>query len=273
MISIMGTEPELDGVPETALWTLHHRAREAEHPRTVLPDPMAIELRNKFDFPFEERFGAGFPAQSQTLALRARAFDDEIRRYLARRRHATVVALGEGFETTFWRVDNGAVQWLTVDLPETVALRRRLLPHGPRQRTHAGSALDTEWMDDVDPSRGVLITAQGLLMYLQPEQATGLIAACAGRFPGGTMVFDAITPLVNRQVVQHSGGYTPPPLHWFLRARELPQLRALHPAITRVREVRGRTGRGLPGWFAPRLHLIPFAGRDRPMVVALDFST
>ena len=53
-----------------------------------------------------------------------------------------MVALGEGLETQFWRVDNGSVLWLTVDLPEVVELRRQLLPSDPRARAIAGSALD-----------------------------------------------------------------------------------------------------------------------------------
>ena len=36
----------------------------------------------------------------------------------------------------------------------------------------------------------MFITAEGLLMYLQPDEALGLIAACAERFPGGRMMFD-----------------------------------------------------------------------------------
>ena len=45
-------------------------------------------------------------------------------------------------------------------------------------------------MDDVDPAQGVFITAEGLLMYLQPDEALGLIKECARRFPGGQMMFD-----------------------------------------------------------------------------------
>ena len=40
-------------------------------------------------------------------------------RFLAANPDGTVVALGEGLETGFWRVDNGSVNWLTVELPET----------------------------------------------------------------------------------------------------------------------------------------------------------
>src|SRR6266545_4704653 len=121
----MGIDPGLSGVPETALWTLYHRTRESRRPDTVLPDPVALRLIAEFDYPFEARFGHGFPAQAQTMALRARVFDDEVRRFLAEHPDGTVVALGEGLETGFWRVDNGRVRWLAVDLPETIALRSR----------------------------------------------------------------------------------------------------------------------------------------------------
>jgi O-methyltransferase involved in polyketide biosynthesis len=39
-------------------------------------------------------------------------------------------------------------------------------------------------MDQVDPTHGVfVITAEGLLTYLEPQQALDLIAECAGRSP------------------------------------------------------------------------------------------
>jgi O-methyltransferase involved in polyketide biosynthesis len=34
----------LEGVPETMLWTLYHRAVEARRPDAVLDDPMALKL-------------------------------------------------------------------------------------------------------------------------------------------------------------------------------------------------------------------------------------
>jgi O-methyltransferase involved in polyketide biosynthesis len=270
----MGIDPGLGGVPETALWTLYHRVREARRPDTVLPDPVALRLIEQFDYPFEARFGTGFPVQPQVMALRARTFDDEVRRFLADHPGGQVVALGEGLETTFWRIGDPQVRWLTVDLPQLVDLRQRLLPSSDRIRYCAGSALDLAWMDDVDPSRGVLVTAQGLLMYFRAEEAEGLIASVAGRFPGGRMVFDAITLAIDEQVVRHVRGrnaFVPPPLHWFVDPADLPRLQALHPAINGVREVKPKAGRGLAGWLAPRLNRVPVLARRRPMIVVVDF--
>src|SRR5205814_236282 len=83
-----------------------------------------------------------------------------------------------------------------------------------RQQTFAGSALDLRWMDEVDPSRGVLLTAQGLLMYLHPVEVAELVAACAERFPGAALVFDAIPRWLSARTPRgemRAGGYTSPP--------------------------------------------------------------
>src|SRR4051812_39373294 len=151
---------ELGGVPETLLWTLYHRAIEARRPDAILIDPQAVALVDAIDYPFAERFGGpAFVAQAQ--ALRVQRFDTEVRRFLTAVPDGTVVALGEGLETQFWRVDNGRVHWVTVDVPETVEVRERLLEHGDRQTLIAASAFDERWMDEIDPAHGLLITAQG----------------------------------------------------------------------------------------------------------------
>jgi O-methyltransferase involved in polyketide biosynthesis len=73
-------------------------------------------------------------------ALRVRTIDAALRRVLAGAPDATMVAVGEGFETQFWRVDDGRLRWLTLDLPEVVAVRRKVLPdsatHCPTGTAH-----------------------------------------------------------------------------------------------------------------------------------------
>src|SRR5512139_1092620 len=114
----------LTGVPETLLWNLYFRAAEARRPDTVLSDPKAVELVDeRIDYPFAERMGPAGAVQAQTQALRVRTFDRAVRDFLSRHPDGTVVALGEGLETQFWRVDNGRVRWLTVELPETAEVR------------------------------------------------------------------------------------------------------------------------------------------------------
>jgi O-methyltransferase involved in polyketide biosynthesis len=265
---------ELGGVPETLLWTLYHRAVEARRPDAVLQDPKAVELVDRIDYPFEQRFGSGKLGQWQ--ALRVRCFDREIRRFLAAYPDGTVVALGEGLETQFWRVDNGTVRWVGVDVPETVAVRARLLPDEPRRRSLAYSALDERWMDEIDPSRGVLVTAQGLLMYFEEADVHRLIRALAERFPGEALLFDAIPRWLSaasrRGGVKAGRGYRPPPWLWGMDAAEERRLAGLHPGIGELRALRLPRGRGvLHGFVLPLLSRVPALRRRMLTVYGMWF--
>jgi O-methyltransferase involved in polyketide biosynthesis len=196
----------------------------------MLRDTKAIELADAIDYPFEKHFGA----PEQFHVLRAGGFDRELRRYLQIYPDATVVALGEGLETQFWRVDNGRVRWLAVDLPETIDLRRQLLPDSDRHRSVACSALDLRWMNEVDPSRGVFVTAAGLLMYFESSEVERLIADCATRFPGGYLMFDTIPRWFSEKTkrgFRKTEDYQAPVMPWWLDVDAIPRLRALHPDI------------------------------------------
>ncbi|MEV5747348.1 class I SAM-dependent methyltransferase [Actinoallomurus sp. NPDC052308] len=252
----------LDGVPETLLWNLYQRAAEAGRPDPVLRDPKAVELVDALDYPFADRFGAGRLGQWQ--ALRALRFDQEVRRFLDEHPDGQVVALGEGLETQFWRVDNGRVRWLTVELPETAELRARLLPDDPpRRRTVTCSALDEEWTRHADPAKGLLLSAQGLLMYFEPDQVHRLLARCAERFPGAEMIFDGVPPWFSRRTLEGrmttAQGYQAPPMPWAVDAAEKARIRALA-GVAELRDLRPPRGRG-------PLHgaLFPLLNRLRPM--------
>jgi O-methyltransferase involved in polyketide biosynthesis len=243
---------QLGGVPETLLWTLYHRSIEARRPDAILTDPRAVALVDEIDYPFAERFGGGEGALSQAQALRVRRFDSEVRRFLSEHPDGTVVALGEGLETQFWRVDNGRVSWITVDVPEAIDVREQLLDRGERQTLIAGSALDGDWMDQVDASRGLLITAQGLLMYFGFDDVERLVADCRRRFPGATLVFDAMPAWLSTASQRGKLGdpdrYQPPAWHWGMDRDKRRRLRA-----ERLRLPRGR---GLFfGYLAPLLRL------------------
>ncbi|MEU3652728.1 class I SAM-dependent methyltransferase [Streptomyces sp. NPDC032161] len=269
--------PMLSGVPETLLWTLYNRAYEAGRRYPVLDDPMALRLMETLDYPFEERFGRPNAFYSQLQGLRSRCFDLAVQAYLAERPRATVVALGDGLETGFWRVDNGLLNWLSVDLPEVAELRRELLPATDRSRVLARSATDPAWLDEIeDPrGRGVVVTAQGLLMYLRPAEVRGILAACAERLPGGALVLDSMArrpagyTLTGRWRV---GGMTIPPMRWAMDPGERPKLRGAHPGITEVRALRLPRGRGAMGELIRLQSLLPGVRALTPAITRLRFG-
>ena len=180
-----GGPVELTGVPETMLWTLYYRATEARRPDAVLRDPKAVEFVDAIDYPFEQRFGAAVEWQAQWQGLRARRFDREVAALHAEHPGGTVVALGEGLETQFWRVDDGRVRWLTVDLPESAEVRQRLLPAESDRRRASQARRSTRpgWTRSTPSTRRADHRA-GPADVPAADEARGLIAACAARFPG-----------------------------------------------------------------------------------------
>jgi hypothetical protein len=270
---------DLAGVPETTLWTLYHRAREADSAYSVIEDPKALEVLAAIDFDFFGRFGSAPPWLGRFIGLRAAAFDVQVRQFMNAYPGATVVVLGEGLETQFWRVDDGKVRWFTVELPETAALRTALLPDDPpRRRTLAGSALDPKWIEELGATAvdHVMVVAQGLLMYLPPAQVRALIQRCAEEFPGGSMVFDTVPRRVSQLTVRGlpgPGGYRPPPMPWGVTPGRLVDELSEDPAIGRARLVDPPAiGDPLSSTVLTARRLLPLMRRHGPAVVRLDFQ-
>ena len=100
------TDPSaaLTGVSETALMTLNGRANQAGLPDAIIEDPMAIRLRDALTATYGVNYDK-FGLRGQEMALRSIAVDKCAIAYLRAHPKATVVALAEGFQTGFWRLD------------------------------------------------------------------------------------------------------------------------------------------------------------------------
>lgn len=265
----------LTGVSETALLTLNGRAHQARHRDPIIDDPMAIALADSIDCDFDK-----FGRRGQEMALRSLAFDTCAAQYLTQHPAATVVALAEGLQTSFWRLTaalpDAHFRWLTIDFAPIIDLRQQLLPPSPRITSRAQSALDYSWMDEVDTDNGVFITAEGLLMYLQPEESMGLITECAGRFPGGQMIFD-LPPVAIKKLapkgMRASRRYRVPPMPFSLSPRRLATLVDTVPGIQAVHDLPIPKGRGLIfNKLFPIFWQVPLISQMRGAYTLLEFG-
>lgn len=267
----IGVESTLDGVAETLLWTLRNRAEEAQHPGSSFSDPWSVRLYETIRYDY-----ARFGKPSQTHALRAAALDRETRAYLDDHPQATVVALGEGLQTTYWRMGSPDVPWLSVDLAPVHELRARLLPTEPRIEPLAASALDRSWLNRVDPAHGVFISAEGLFMYFDRDDVLSLIADCAARFPGGRLFFDSIPAWFSARTLKGlklTDRYTAPPMPFSLSVTQALRLPQQIPGVAAATDVKLPAGRGL--WASRTLSALsdrpPLRDR-RPSVTLLTFA-
>jgi O-methyltransferase involved in polyketide biosynthesis len=158
-----------------------------------------------------------------------------------------------------------------------IELRRKLLPSSERIEMCAQSALDFSWMDRVAADDGVFITAEGLLMYLQPDEALGLVAACAKRFGGGRMMFD-LAPAwfangITRGMLRPSMRYRVPPMPFSLTPSQLANLVNEVAGIRAVHDMPLPPGRGKAFnailWTVQR---VPLFDSVRPVTALLEFG-
>jgi len=125
---------------------------------------------------------------------RAKHFDEKIKAYITEHPEASVVNLGAGLETTFYRVDNGTtIHWYDLDLPTAIKLRRQLIPETERITYIAKSFLDPSWCDDINTGEGVFMIAGALFYYFEDARVREFFSMLADNLPGSENVFDAQT--------------------------------------------------------------------------------
>jgi len=183
---------ELSPLEETLVLPLWHRAQISKAYPSLLNDPKAIELVDhlQYDFSaFEQRFTVW---NSLWFAARARQFDDKLRTYIGTHPRTSVVNLGAGLDTAFYRVDNGLIEWYDLDLPNVIALRKQLLPETDRISYIAKSLFDMSWWTDIDHTdNGLFILASGVLVWFEEAQVRYFLSSLADVLPGAELVFDA----------------------------------------------------------------------------------
>jgi O-methyltransferase involved in polyketide biosynthesis len=189
-----GTTVNLEGVARTLLVPLACRAIESARPDAILRDPRAVEVYRALGGGRELLLGMG-GHDLFAAVMRVRKFDAIARGFLSRNPGGRVVDIGCGLDTRFDRLDDGQMNWLGLDLPQVIELRRRLLPDGARCRTLARSMFDLSWLDSVAPSGlPVIFLAEGVFPYFKSEEIKPLVEALVARFPHGELVFDSLAP-------------------------------------------------------------------------------
>ncbi|MBO0866127.1 MAG: hypothetical protein J2P16_13765 [Mycobacterium sp.] len=122
----------------------------------------------------------------------------------------------------------------------------------------------------------MFVTAEGLLMYRQPDEALELIAQCAKRFPGGRMLFDlppAWFGWFARRGHRISLRYKVPPMPFRMSVTEAADLVNTVPGIRVVRDLQPPPGRGvLLNSLRSSICRIPALDSLRPTLTLLEFG-
>jgi O-methyltransferase involved in polyketide biosynthesis len=182
---------DLGGVEETLLVPLWGRAKFSRENPSILNDTKAIELVEQLDYDFARLDKSLGVLGNLMHAARAKHLDDKIRAYVAKHPEASVIDLGAGLETAFYRIDNGSIHWYDLDLPAVIDVRRRLIPETGRSTCIVKSLLDPSWLDDITGTKnGVFMIAAGVLLYFQESDIKSFFSSLADGLSGAEIVFN-----------------------------------------------------------------------------------
>jgi O-methyltransferase involved in polyketide biosynthesis len=187
----------LGPVPRTLVVPLWARASETQRARSILTDWNAVTTAGSLDFDF-----SGLRLSRTTIigaCARTEAIDGMVRSCSRLDPRLLLINIGEGLDNRFGRVDNGLMACLDLDMPDVIRIRSDLVQESVRRRFIAKDVLDPSWINEVrNGFTTVLLVAEGVLMYLQPDEVRTLLARIAARFPGAQIIFDTFTPSVAR---------------------------------------------------------------------------
>jgi O-methyltransferase involved in polyketide biosynthesis len=177
----------LGEIQETLLIPLYGRARDAAARVPVLHDHRAVELVAGIDYDFAKFRGPSLAGS----VLRASIFDEYVRAFLRAHPDGTVVDMGCGLSTRFDRLDNGRLHWFDLDVPDTMALRRRFFDDADRYTMIAASLFDTDWHATVLARRApVFLLSEAVLLYFEADRVHAALRGLAAAFPGTGLAFD-----------------------------------------------------------------------------------
>jgi O-methyltransferase involved in polyketide biosynthesis len=181
----------LGQVQETLLIPLYARALDSLKKHPILNDSKAVEMVQSIDWDFR-RFNQW--RRVVWCVLRTAWFDEVVKDFLSRHPEGTVVEIGAGLNTRFERLDNGALHWFDLDLPDTVELRQKFFTDSARRVTLTGSILDSGWMAAVRRSPGpYCFVAEAVFIYLTEQEVKAALAQIAANFPRASIVLDTAT--------------------------------------------------------------------------------
>ena len=204
---------DLSQVSQTALLLLICRAVESQKNAAEYNDPMAVVcLERLLRVASEEdrrwiskhkRLYEGIQRRDSIAGVkRCQAFDAIADRFIAGHPHCSVINLGCGLDTRFWRIEHEKCRYIELDLPGVIDLKKELLKEQAGYEFIGRSVLDTAWIDTVTQPGNMdfLLIAEGLFMWFPAQESIRVIKEIGEKFVRSQLVLDMVPERYTRGI-------------------------------------------------------------------------
>ena len=195
-----------DAISETLLIPLYMKHLASQQPDPIIKDEAAERIVSELDYNFSK-----FDNVIHTVvgtAIRADYFDRLAADFIKRQPNPVIVNVGCGLDSRRERIGEIAqnVPFYSLDLPDVMTLRIKLLPPQGNEVFLGTSAFDAGWMDelnDLQPNAQFLFVIEGMMMYFDRYMVRALFRDLAQRFHGSEIAFDVINSWMASHSDQH----------------------------------------------------------------------
>jgi len=203
------SEIKLGSVQETLLLPLWGRAIETQKQKPLLVDNKAVSIINSIPYDFTIISKNINNLSRISWIARSIFFDNKIKEFINVFPEATIINIGCGLDTTFERVDNGKIQWIDLDLTDTIELRKKYISESERRYFISKSVFDTSWYDRIEKKNNTMLLIAGVLYYFDEIDIKKLFNDFHTFLPGVEIIFDYASKLgikiSNKKVLEKGG--------------------------------------------------------------------
>lgn len=160
----------LNNLEETLFIPMRGRVFASKKFPYILNDKKAIEIAEKFPkFYMDMKDDTEYTLMAS--AIRSTNMDRYIQNFFSKNPEGTIICVGAGIETTFYRNDNKKAIWYEIDLKEVADIRRKIFGENKRDIVLDYSMFDYDWINIVlkNAKPPYLIIASGVFHYFEKK--------------------------------------------------------------------------------------------------------
>ncbi len=159
----------------------------------IIQDPILNQISREKKYNIDSIKCKANEYRKLLMISRIRACDSFARQFIMKYPDCTIINVGCRLNNMFMRVDNGRINWYSVDTYNTIAVRRALFGENEREKTIGRSIMDFSWLDEINCKRnyGVMFIFSNTLCLLKNHQIKQLMSHIRFKFPSAEVVFTA----------------------------------------------------------------------------------
>lgn len=186
----------LNNLEETLFIPMRGRVFASKKFPHILNDKKALEIANKFP-EYYMNINKESEYTLMASAIRSMNMDIYIQEFLKSNPEGTIICVGTGMETTFFRNDNKKAIWYEIDLEEVANIRIKILGENNRDIVLPYSMFDYNWMSEVSQNSKppYLIIAAGVFHYFDKKLIIEFLRKMKEFGTNVEVVFDTVSKL------------------------------------------------------------------------------